>query len=235
MKKLTLSMTAIASLFVLPPVTNAADDLSYSYIEGSYVVQDVDLFEDDEAFDNILEDIDDGDGFKIGGSIAFSEYVFGFGNYSNTEADFTFVDDSGLIIPQDQDIKKLDVGVGLALPFNNNTDFVARAAYVDVDYGEFSFGANDDDIDELDDIETAFDDLDEDSTDGFFVDAGFRTQATEWLEFGAGVRYTDLDTGDDFSAFGNLLFEVSPNFGIDVAANVGDNLTSYELGLRYSL
>lgn len=235
MNKLQLSINTLAGLFLLPAASFAADDISYSYIEADYIVQNIDLFEDQDVFDDFLEDVDDGDGFKLGASLSLTQNLFIFGNYSNTEADFTFVDDTGLVIPQGQDIKTVNLGLGFNAPLNNQMDFVGRVSYLDVDYGEFSFGQNDDDVNDLDDIDNAFNDLDEDSTDGFAIDAGVRTQVAEWLELGGGLRYTDLDTGDDFSAFGNALFEINQNFGINLAANVGDNLTSYQLGLRYTM
>ena len=235
MKQLQLPYLALASLMCLPAITMAAEDISYSYIEADYVIKDIDLFEDDDALDNILEDTDDGDGFKLQGSLAFSDYVFGFGSYSNTEADFTFVDDTGFIIPQNQDIKEVNLGIGISLPMNDRTDFVATGRYIDIDLGDFSLGANEDEINNQDDFENAFDDLNEDTSDGYAVDAGVRSQLANWLEIGGGLRYTNLDSGDDVSAFGNLLFELSQNFGINATANVGDNVTSYEVGVRFSM
>ena len=235
MKHLQLSGVAIASLLILPAAVKAADDLSYSYIEADYVVKDIDLFEDDEVFDNILEDIDDGDGYKIGGSLGLGEHVFLFGNFSNTEADFTFIDDTDLLILQGQDVKELNVGLGLALPMSDMTDFVVRGTYVDIDYGDFSLGADEDEINNIEDFENAFDDLNDDNSDGYAVDAGVRSQIIDWLEIGGGVRYTKLDSGDDVSAFGNVLFEISQNFGINAGAHFGDNVSSYELGVRFSM
>lgn len=237
MKLTKLPLAALVGACMIPAVATAAGDLSYTYIEGQYLVQDVDMYEDNQAFDNVLEDFDDGDGYQVKASIAFTENFFGFGSYSNTEADFTFTDDTGQRIPQGLDMKTLTVGLGYNRPVAigaGQTDFVAQAAYFDSDYGDFSLGATDNDIDEWDDVDNAFDDLSEDSSDGFMVDAGLRSQVIHWLEAGGGLRYTYMESEDDFSIFANLLFEINQNFGINASADFGDNMSSYGLGLRYS-
>lgn len=235
MKQKILS-AAILAACATPFSAVAAQDISYRYIEAEYIVQDVDLYEDDDAFDNIIEDVDDGDGFKIGASFSFANNLFVFGNYAQTKADFTFIDDTGALIPENTDVKTLQLGLGYFAPINMNMDFVVRAAYMDVDYDEFATGATDQDITDPDTtFGDVWDDLNEDSSDGYFVDAGVRAQVIDWLELGGGIRYTDLDMGDDFSVFGNALFEINQNFGINLTANIGDNLSSYGLGLRYSM
>jgi opacity protein-like surface antigen len=234
MNRSFLPTAVITALAALPFSASAAEGISYSYFEVDYIVQDVDMYEDDDAFDNIIEDVDDGDGFKIGASFAFTNNLFIFGNYAQTKADFTFINDTGAVIPQDTDVKTLQVGLGYFAPITNNVDFVVRAAYMDVDLDEFSLGATDQDIGD-DSLGDAWDDLNEDTSDGYFADVGVRAQVLNWLEVGGGVRYTDLDSGDDVSAFGNVLFEINQNIGINLSASFGDKLSSYGLGFRYSL
>lgn len=227
---------AVLAACAAPVSAFAAQDISYRYIEAEYIVQDVDMYEDDNAFDNVIEDVDDGDGFKIGASFSFTNNLFVFGNYAQTKADFTFINDNAALVPEDTDIKTLQLGLGYFAPINARTDFVVRAAYMDVDYDEFATGATDQDITNPDTtFGDVWDDLNEDSSDGYFVDAGVRAQAIEWLELGGGIRYTDLDSGDDFSVFGNALFEINQNMGINVTASIGDNLSAYGIGFRYSM
>lgn len=231
---------ALAGLMLLPATSFAVEKLSYTYGEIDYITQDVDLFEDDDAFDNILEDINDGDGFRIHAQYEFPRNqwvnnVYIFGNYSNTHAEFTFTNDTGMEIQEDEDIKTMSIGLGYHMPIANNMDFVTQVAYQDVDFGDIAFGQNETDIDDFDDVGDAIDDLDEDSTDGFFIDAGVRSQVVNWMEAGAGLRYTDLDTGDDFSIFANALFEINPNMGVNVAAEFGDNVDIFRVGFRYSM
>lgn len=227
---------AVLAASVAPFSAIAAQDISYRYVEAEYVIQDVDMYEDDDAFDNVIEDVDDGDGFKVGASFAFTNNLFIFGNYAQTQADFTFINDNAALVPDDVDVKTLQLGLGYFAPINMNTDFVVRAAYMDVDYDEFASGGQDQDVTDPDTtFGDVWDDLNEDSSDGYFVDAGVRAQTIEWLELGGGVRYTDLDSGDDFSVFGNALFEINQNMGINLTASIGENLSSYGLGFRYSM
>lgn len=234
MKPSKLALTALAGFITVPATSLAADDVSYTFAEIDYLVQDIDRFEDEDAFDNILEDFDDGDGYQVGGSFQFLDSWFAFGSYSNTQADFTFVNDTDMTIPSDEDIKTLRLGVGYFMPMTNNMDFVATGSYVDVDYGDFNLGAAESDLDEWDAVDDALDDLDEDSSDGYSLDAGVRAQVVEWMELGGGLRYTDLDSGDDFSVFANALFELNQNMGINLSADFGDEISTYALGFRYS-
>lgn len=237
MRSTRLPLAALIGACIIPTAAMAAGDLSYTYIEAQYLVQDVDMYEDNQVFNNVLEDFDDGDGYKVKASFAFTDNFFGFGSYSNTEADFTFIDDTGLRVPQGQDMKTLTLGLGYNQPLAigmGQTDFVARAAYFDTDFGEFNLGANDNEINEWDDVDDAFRDLTDDSSDGFKLDAGLRSQLVHWLEAGGGVRYTYMESEDDFSVFANLLFEINENIGINASADFGDRMSSYGVGLRYS-
>lgn len=231
------SATTIATLAVVPASAFAQTDqgdLSYTYFEGQYVNLDIDAFEDDDLFDNTLEDFDDGNGWGFLGSFAFSENFFVEGSYRNTDADFSFVDDTGAFIPSDQDVKTLRLGAGWRTPIAESADFVMRAHYVDMDFGDFDVGAGENELDGTGDIRDAFDDLNDDASDGFSLDAGARGQVMPWLEAAGGIRYTDMDWNDDVSFYGNLLFEVSPNFGVNLSGDFGDEIIYYGAGLRYT-
>lgn len=233
--KLSKLPLAIAGAALLPATSFAAKDVSYTYIEGHYVIQNIDFFEEDNDFNNYLEEVDNGDGFGVKGSFAFNDSIFIYGKYSKTNADFTFVSDSGVVVPQDEDIATMKAGVGFAKRVNRDLDFITRVAYVDLDYGEVSLGADDNEINEFDDIDNAFRDNFDDSSDGFEVDAGLRGQVLHWLEASGGVRYTRLNTGDNVSLFGSALFEFNQNFGVNVGMDLGDKLSTYHVGLRFSM
>ncbi len=236
MKK-TIIASVVAGCLGASFATLAQDSepLSYTYLQADYINQDVDLFEDDDLLDNFIDDFDDGNGFGFQGSYLFAENLFAFGGYSESDVDFTFVTDTGQVFSAGEDINVFEVGLGFRAPMAEKTDLVLRGSYIDVDVGDFSFGANENDnIDDVNDIEDAFDDLNEDSTDGFAADINLRSQLTGWLEGNVGVRYTDLDTGDDFSFVGGLLYEFTPNMGINVSVDAGDELRTYRAGFRYS-
>lgn len=229
-------VAALATAVALPVSAAAAEDISYTYVQLDYIVEDIDAFEDDEVFNQVLEDVDDGRGIGIEGSFAFAENFFVFGKYSNTEADFTYIADNGMFVPQGEDIKSFDIGLGYFRPMSDTMDFVARAAYADVDYGDLNFGQVDDDVaNDNETVSDAFDDLNEDSSDGYYIDAGVRAQTVEWLELGGGLRYSDMDSGDDISVFGDATFEINQNLGIVLSGDFGDSATVYALGVQYSL
>lgn len=212
---------AIATLPFLLPLAAAAQDLSYSYIEADFISMDIDGFNEDA---DLIEDIDDGTGFGVRGSLALSTHFFAFADYSQTEADFTFDSGTG-IIPQDQDVKRLNAGLGYRLPILSATDLVVRGAYTDIDIGNFNLGGSSD---------PDLDDLNDDASDGWFADAGLRSQLLPRLEAGAAVRYTDIEGADQVSLVGEGMFEITQNLGLTLGFDAGDELTTYFAGVRLS-
>jgi hypothetical protein len=207
------------------PAQDAGNDLSYTYFEGDWVILDIDTFDDDG---NLVEDVDDGDGWALQGSFAFTPMFFGYAAYASTEADASFSDPNNFLIPGNVDVTRLDAGLGFNMPLDfgtRDTDLVVKAAYVDVDFDEFDFGGT---------SNNDLADLDEDSSDGWTADARIRSQLTPWLEGSIGAGYIDLEDTDTFSGVGNLMVELTPNWGINLAANVGDEVSTYGLGVRYS-
>lgn len=230
-----LQKSLLTCALALPVSAYAAEGISYSFIEADYLIQNVDYYEDNDFFDNFSEDFDDGDGFKIRASFDLNDSLFTFGSYGSTDTEFTYFDDNGMLVNKGEDVKTLKLGLGFHTPLSDNFDLVVTGGYTDIDLGDFSLGRNkNDDLNSGDDIQAAFDDLNEDDSDGYFLDLGGRAQLTPWLEFGAGVRYTDLDYGDNTSLFGDLMFELSDNLGINLGGDFGDKITTYSLGLRYS-
>ena len=225
-------LTLAAAVAVALPVSTASaqagtdGDLSYTYFEVDYVNLDVDVVDDGEGG---LEDIDDGSGYGFRGSFAFTPMFFGFADYSVTDSDATFVDENQVLLSSSQDVKRLDVGLGLNYgldwPVVGASDAVFRLAYVDVDFDDFNFGASDD---------PDIDDLDDDGSDGYFADALLRSQLTTWADASLGVRYTDISSSEEFSLIGNVLFEFTPQWGINLELDSSDDVGYYLLGIRYS-
>lgn len=220
-------IVSLVSLLLLPASAIAAEKLGYTWIEADYINLDIDEFDDDQ---DIIEDFDDGDGWAVRGSLAFTENFFSFAGYSDTDSDATFFDDDNLLITANSDIKKLDLGLGfnwmLASSEASQTDFVVRAAYTDVDYGSFGLGGSSSD--------DSLSDLNDDSSDGWYADAGLRAHLTSWFEGGIGIRYTDIESIDNVSFVGNALFKITPGWGVNIEADIGDEVSTYMLGLRYT-
>ena len=209
---------------------DANDELSYGYVEADYINLDVD--QEDENLNLFKNDFDNGGGYGITASFPINDSLFIFGDYSDTEADFTFSDDIGNVVPSDTDIKRFNVGLGFVMPMNDSSDFVISGAYSDLDYGDFDLGGRDNDLD-VEDLDDAFDDLNEDPSDGYFVDAKLRSQFAPAWEGSVGVRYTDIEDADGFSVIGNVMYEFSPNWGLNLTLDAGDELMTWGAGIRY--
>jgi hypothetical protein len=136
---------AIAAPLALPATAQAAADLSYTFFEVDYINLDIDDFNDD---DGLVEDFDDGNGWGLRGSFAFTPMFFGFAGYAETDSDVNFTSDGTTFFSSSQDVATLDVGLGLNKQLNidllNQPDLVVRAAYVDVDVGNLDVGGSSD-------------------------------------------------------------------------------------------
>lgn len=201
----------------------ATEDLSYTYLQLDYIVRDIDVFDDDEDF---IEDFDDGNGLALRGSFEVTDNFFVFGEYSEVESDVEYASDNVFPIPADQDVTQLMAGIGTGIEIAQRTDFVGRLGYTDIDYGDFDIGGTTDDFD--------LSDLGDDSSDGFFVDAGVRSQLHDRLDGSIGVRYVDIEDVDNTSLIGNLKFELTDAWSINLMVDAGDELSTYALGARWS-
>jgi len=201
---------------------NAAEDLSYSYLEIDYINLNIDEVGDSGS---VLDDLDNGGGWGARGSFALTPNWFLFGNYSVTDADASFIDDTNQFFRANTDINRLDVGAGYHSPINSKSDLVIRVAYTDIDSDGFNFGGS---------ASASFNDLNDDNSDGFFVDASMRSQLMDTLEGSLGVRYTDLEQFDNISVIGNLMYELSPSMGLNFGLEAGDNISHFLIGLRFS-
>jgi hypothetical protein len=199
---------------------NAAEGLSYSYVELDYITLNIDEVGDSGT---VLDDLDNGGGWGVQGSFELSPNWFAFGQYSVTDADANFVNDQNQFFRSNTDINRLEVGAGFHNPVNATTDMVLRAAYTDIDSDGFNFGGSGN---------SSFDDLNEDGSDGFFIDAALRSQLMASVEGSLGVRYTDLEQFDNLSLIGNLMYEFSPSLGVNLGLEAGDSISHVLLGLR---
>lgn len=222
----------VAGLAIFPLSSLAVEDLSYTYIEADYINLDVDEFGEGGDFE---DDFDNGDGWAIRGSYGFDQSPFGFAdswfifaNWSETEADSSFIDDTGVRFPAETDVVRLDLGAGMALPLNDMSQMVFRLGYSDLDVDDFNAGGTAD-------ADFEFDRLDDDSSDGYFLQGAWRGQVTPQLELKAGLRYTDIEETDGFGFVGNLIYEFTDQFGGVVFADIGSDVGTYGVGIRFDL
>ncbi len=214
---------AIFTVLGLTPLAGmASDNFRYSFFEADYINLDIDDFDDNSG---ILNNFDDGDGFALRGYFELNNRWFVFSEFSQTDTDATFFNDQNMLVPANTDVKRFNLGVGHATPMSNRTDLVIRGAYSDIDFNDFDFGAGD---------SISPNDLTEDPSDGFFLDAGLRSQLTDQLEGGIAGRYTNVGPADGLSLVGNMLYEVTPEWGVNLEVDLGDKLSTWMLGMRYS-
>lgn len=225
LRRAALAATLVLPL-ALPGVAQAADGLSYTWFEADYINLDIDDFNDD---DSLIEDFDDGNGWGLSASFAFTPMFFAFAGYSETDSDVSYSSNGTDFFSSSQDVARLDLGLGMNIPLDiallQQPDLVLRAAYVDIDVGNLDIGGSSD---------PDIDDLNDDGSDGWYTDAALRSQVTPWLEARAGLRYTDLEDSEEFSVIASLLFEINQNWGVNLAIDAGDDIGTYVVGLRYS-
>jgi hypothetical protein len=215
-----------AGLLVLPGLAIGAGDLSYTNLEVDYINLSIDPFDEEGT---LLEDFDDGNGGAVRGSFAFTPNIYGFGGYSIVDSEGEFVNNGTVLITSDRDVKRFEIGGGFNMPvfqtMATQTDFIGRFAYADIDFGDFDFGGGDDE---------GLDDLNDDTSDGFYVDGALRSQLTSWLEMSGGLRYTEIEESDTVSFIGNAMFELTPAWGLNLEVDLGDDISQVFVGARYS-
>lgn len=109
------AMVGGLALVAAPMLAQAADDMSYSYIEAGYTEAD-------------LDNVADGDGFAVRGSVGFAENFFVFGEY----ATFGF--------PASVDLDQISAGLGGHLDISDRVDLVGRVGYTELDLTVPGFG-----------------------------------------------------------------------------------------------
>jgi len=146
---------------------------------------------------------EDEDAGYLSGSLGLNDRLFLFGDGS-----YGTIDVSG----SDIDVTTIDAGLGMHLPLNDKVDFVASVAYVyvDVDSNRFNNSQND---------------------DGYALRGGLRAMVTPKLELNGGATYVDVDD-DNTSAYFGAVYSFTEAFAVTGNVDVGDNATTYGVGLR---
>lgn len=204
MKRLHLLLPA---LLLTSASVMAQEQFSYTWIEADFVNMEIDGYDSD---DSISSNFNDGNGWGLSASYGFAPNWFIFTGYSSVQADVDFVNNQGQSFNSDTDINRFDLGFGYYMRMNEQADWVFSAAYINIDA----------------------DDSGRDADDGFFLDAALRAQLLDRLEGSVGVRYTDIEDVDNLSLIGNVLFEITPEVGFNLGADIGDDLTMWVAGVR---
>ena len=157
----------------------------------------------------ITTDIDgfdeDVDGFALRGSLEVTDQMFAFAGYTDQSTD---------IFGEDLEFRTMSIGGGYAWPLSNRADVYGRLGYVKQEAEYAGFNADD---------------------DGFLLGAGLRGRVAQEFELEGGINYVDLsDSGDNTSVFGAGRWYFTPAFAAGIEAELGDNVNTYGLGVRWS-
>ncbi|HEU0225197.1 MAG TPA: outer membrane beta-barrel protein [Steroidobacteraceae bacterium] len=115
--KIMKALVGSCLLAVMPLAAQAADGMSYSYVDLGYNEIDID-------------GAPSGDGLGLRGSIGFAENFFAFAEYAN----FGF--------PASVDVDVYSVGLGGRLGVSDRVDLVGRVGYTEADFSAGGFSAD---------------------------------------------------------------------------------------------
>lgn len=206
-KQLALAIALAAASFGA-----IAGELSYNFVESGYIRTDI-------------NNLGDGDGFAVNGSVALNDSFHLFGGYSMQDASEDGVD---------VDLDALRIGAGWNHALDERVDFIARAAYerseADVSVAGFGSASGE--------------------ADGYSLEAGFRGllsldgDVEGWILGG----YTDLnnaevenidvelDEDEDDQFYGRVGGQVkfNPTWGIVAEGMFAEDAHQLFLGVRAS-
>lgn len=190
-------------LFAMPATGLAAGELSYNYVEASYVNVDIDDFDEDA------------DGFGVAASGQLGESVFVFAGYTDVETD-SFDVDTGLGTARVKaEVQEIVAGLGYRMPLQSGTDLNATVAFVDAEIEASSGGFSDS----------------EDDT-GFGLGLGLRHLFTPQFEGGAGINYVDIHD-DSSTAFSlSALLHATEVLSFGTSYTFGDDADVWTVGGR---
>ncbi len=148
---------------------------------------------------------EDLDGLALRGSLGITDDVFIFASYADQGADFG---------PFDIDLETYELGGGYAWHVSPTLDVYGKISYVSAEASGGGFSADD---------------------DGFGLAAGMRGWVMDKLELEGALRYVDLsDSGDDTTFVAAGRYHFTEAFAAGLEAEIGDDATTYGIGVRFS-
>ena len=112
------------------------------------------------------------------------------------------------------DVEDYGIGVGYAWPITEGADIYGKAGYVRAEADLAGFSLED---------------------DGYSLGVGIRGRVLDRLELEGAVNYTDLsDLGDDTTLAAAARWYFIEQFAVGVEAVLGEDATSYGIGLRWN-
>lgn len=109
--------------------------------------------------------------------------------------------------PGDVDVDQIAAGAGINYPISDTVDLVGQAAWVRAEVGPF-----------------------EENGVGLF--GGVRAMLSPQFELNGGLSYVDIDDSDETSLDLGMVYSFTDMFAVSAGASIGDESTSYGIGLR---
>ena len=222
-------LIVFVAAFAIAPAE--AQEIRYSYLDMSYMAQDVDRQGAQVPIpgQSVAVDARDGDGVRFRGSLGTWNNLYLFLDFRSTDNDVSAVvtNAQGVFNAEDEyDFTAFRTGVGLKYSFNTTFDVFAELSYDSMDFDFGSFAGEDFDADDQD----------------VGVTIGIRSMFTDEIELRAHARYTgvgdiDASTGEFDS---DTLFSVG--FGYELIRGLsitGDyesgEFSNWNIGFRLDL
>lgn len=201
MKKV-VSLSIIAALGLTSAVQAAQP--SYSYIQGAYQSETLDLGGGDEF---------DLNGFGFGGSVEFGEYLFARASLSSVSGDEEFFGTTF-----DADLDNRAIGVGVRFATGESTSL-----FLAFDRSKASLKVDADSWNVIDD-----------SVNGNIYTIGLRQAVGEMSEFHVSFGRVEVeDVGDNMWSIGTII-GITQSFGLTLDYNSSDDVDGFAIGGRIS-
>jgi len=191
---------------------------AYTYIGGSYEWTDVKYGVNpsaDERYNNGTIE-----GYNVDASLGVLSWLHLLGQYFDGDCTGcgTNIDGS----TYDQGFKGFKLGAGVNIGFdtigwNDRTDLVLRAFYVDVEQSDLNPGSNPPTL----------------SGDGWAGEGSIRSQISPRADFEVGYAYQDVGSVKNADVFIGLNYRVGWGFALLARGIIFDDDTGFELGARW--
>lgn len=145
MNKLPIFRFGASVVLIMLSVFSHAQEVRYSWLDLSYMAQDVDRMGTQVPVPGQTVDVhaQDGGGVKFRGSLGLWNNLYLFVDYGSTDIDIDAIvtNNQGSFPAEDKfDYTSVRGGVGLRIPIGFSTDVYAEASYdsLDLDHGSFA-------------------------------------------------------------------------------------------------
>ena len=127
---------------------------------------------------------------------------------------FVFANYQDLSFDGGVDTTLLEVGGGGHWPLSDKVDIIGKVGITKAELDSGRFDADD---------------------DGFLLGGGIRARVAQEFELEGGLNYIDLsDSGDNTSVYAAGRWYFTPAFAAGIEAELGDDVNTYGLGVRWS-